>query len=82
MVGSMKTTIDLPDELLREAQELARREGTTLKALVESGLRGVIATQRTGDHDFVLADASVAGEGLTEEFRGAGWPQVREAIYG
>ncbi|MGH3432801.1 MAG: type II toxin-antitoxin system VapB family antitoxin [Thermocrispum sp.] len=78
----MKTTIDLPDELLRAAQELARREGTTLKALVESGLRGVIATQRGGGHEFVLADASVDGQGMTEDFRGAGWAQVRDAAYG
>jgi hypothetical protein len=35
----MKTTLDLPDDLLREAKTLAVRRKTTLKALVESALR-------------------------------------------
>ena len=35
----MKTTIDLPDDLLMEAKTLAIRRKTTLKALVEAALR-------------------------------------------
>ena len=35
----MKTTVELPDELLRAAQRTARREGTTVKSLLEEGLR-------------------------------------------
>jgi len=35
----MKTTIDIADPLLDEARKLAAREGTTLRALVERGLR-------------------------------------------
>lgn len=35
----MKTTLDLPDDLLMEAKTLAIRRKTTLKALVESALR-------------------------------------------
>lgn len=43
----MKTTIDLPDDLLIEAKTLAARRKTTLKAIVESALRREIrpATQ-------------------------------------
>jgi hypothetical protein len=81
MVGCVKTTVNLPDELLREAQELARREGTTLKDLIETGLRAVIAGRRTGEPRFELADASVDGHGPRPAFRGASWEQVREAIY-
>lgn len=80
MVDSMKTTVNLPDELLREVQELARRERTTLKDLIETGLRTVVA-QRTGESQFALADASVEGNGLQQEFRGARWDQIRDAIY-
>ena len=39
MVAHMKTTIDLPDQLLMEARALAIRRKTTLKAIVESALR-------------------------------------------
>lgn len=35
----MKTTLDLPDDLLIEAKTLAARRKTTLKAVVESALR-------------------------------------------
>ena len=46
MVSSMKTTIDLPDELAAEAKELARAEGTTLRELVVDGLRFEIERRR------------------------------------
>lgn len=35
----MKTTLDLPDDLLIEAKSLAVRRKTTLRAIVESALR-------------------------------------------
>lgn len=38
----MKTTLDLPDDLLIEAKMLAVRRKTTLRALVESALRNEI----------------------------------------
>ena len=80
MVSNMKTTVNLPDELLREAQELARREQTTLRELIETGLRAVVR-QRSSDSPFELADASVEGRGLQPAFRGASWQQIRDTIY-
>jgi hypothetical protein len=35
----MRTTVDLPDELLRRARLAAAREGTTLTALLADGLQ-------------------------------------------
>jgi hypothetical protein len=81
MVSNMKTTVDLPEQLLRDAQELARRDHTTLKALIEAGLRGVLAEKSRAER-FVLKDASVDGHGLQPEFQGASWDQLRDAIYG
>jgi Bacterial antitoxin of type II TA system, VapB len=76
----MKTTVNLPDELVREAQELARRERTTLRELIETGLRAVVKQGSAGTA-FVLHDASVDGHGLQPAFRGASWEQIRDAIY-
>ena len=76
----MKTTVNLPDELLREAQELARREGTTLRQLIETGLRSVLRT-RSVDPAFTLSDASVDGHGLQSEFQDATWEQIRDVVY-
>jgi hypothetical protein len=76
----VKTTVNLPDELLRAAQELARRDRTTLKELIETGLRTVLK-QRAGESTFVLQDASVEGNGVQPAFRGMRWEQIRDAIY-
>ena len=77
----MKTTVDLPDELLLEAQRIARDEGTTLKSVMEEGLRAVIARHRSS-RQFHLRDASVTGRGLQPEFADADWSRIRQASYG
>ena len=40
-IGPMKTTIDLPGELFREAKILAARRNTTFRELVIERLQGV-----------------------------------------
>ncbi len=42
MVIWVKTTIDIASGLLMEAKERARRDGTTLRALIERGLSTVL----------------------------------------
>jgi len=77
-----KTTIEIPAALLSEAKEVAAREGTTLRALIESGLRSVLDRRRHGrDARFRLRDASVTGHGLHAEFRDAGWDRIRDTAY-
>ena len=44
----MKTTLDLDDELLVLAKALAAREGRSLTALIEDGLRLRLRARRTG----------------------------------
>ena len=77
----MKTTIELSDAALDEARRVAAREGTTLRALIEEGLRRVLADRRGRQAGFRLRDVSVDGEGLSPEFAGESWPTVRDAIY-
>lgn len=43
----MKTTIEIADALLSEAREVARREDSTLRALVEEGLRATLGSRST-----------------------------------
>jgi hypothetical protein len=78
----MKTTLDLAEVLLAEAKKVAAREGTTLRVLVEEGLRMVLA-RRTGERGFKLRDARFNGKGrgLHPEFARRGWSALREAAY-
>ena len=43
MVSHMKTTLNIDDNVMRELREAAAREGTTISALVEAGLRNLLA---------------------------------------
>jgi hypothetical protein len=76
----MKTTLDISDPLLRDVRKIAARERTTLRALVEQGLRHVVATkkQRTA---FRLRQVTFRGRGLRPELRETGWERVRDLIY-
>jgi hypothetical protein len=61
----MKTTIDLSDALFHSAKALAQQSQVTLRALVEEGLRRVIADSKIQKKTpFKLADARVHGEAI------------------
>ncbi|MBO3748015.1 type II toxin-antitoxin system VapB family antitoxin [Streptosporangiaceae bacterium NEAU-GS5] len=77
----MKTTVEISDALLEEAKLVARREGTTLRSLIEEGLRAVLARRET-TVDYVLEDAAVGGRGLQFELQGASWEEIRAMAYG
>ena len=74
----MKTTIDVSDALFNSAKELAHRSQTTLRALVEDGLRRVLAdSQAVVKPAFKLQDARVHGKQmLIADPRG--WLQLEE----
>lgn len=59
---------------------MAEREGTTLRALVEEGLRGTLARRRMVRR-FRLRDGSVKGEGLQPGIDLSNWDQIRSLIY-
>lgn len=77
----MKTTIELPDDLLKEAKNVASAERTTLRALIEEGLRHVLVRRRTKTDRFVLREASVPGQGVRDGIDEGNWDQIRERIY-
>jgi hypothetical protein len=76
----MKTTLDISEPLLREARKIATREQTTLRELVEQGLRKIIA-ERKAAPPFRLRKASFKGDGLDPELRDADWHEIRDLIY-
>lgn len=64
MVTHMKTTIDIADSLIEAAKKAAASERTTLRALIEEGLRAVLNGRRARMRRFKLRDASFKGKGL------------------
>jgi hypothetical protein len=76
----MKTTIDLSDALVEAAKRHARARGTTLRAVVEEGLRVVLESDGAAT-SFKLRDASVNGRGIRPEVREGGWERIAELVY-
>lgn len=80
--NTMKTTLDIADPLFEEAKALASEQGTTLRALVEEGLRHVV-TRAQSRQRFHLRDARFKGKGrgLRPEYAAGGWERIRSAAY-
>ena len=82
MATHMKTTVEIADPILEEAKAIAAREGTTMRALVETGLRYVVAERQARYSVFKLRDAAFDGEGIQPDLRDASWDQIRDLAYG
>jgi hypothetical protein len=76
----MKTTVEIPNSLLDQAKRLAAQENTTVRALVEEGLRRILAERRRV-RSFKLRKVSFQGNGLQPGMAGASWQRIRDAIY-
>ena len=76
----MKTTIDIADALLKDAKRVAAKERTTLRSLIESGLRHELAARKRPSA-FRLRKATVKGKGLQNGAKGLSWDQLRELAY-
>jgi hypothetical protein len=74
----MKVTIEIPHSLVREARKVAARDRTTLGALVEQGLRQVVAERK---RPFRLRDASVKGDGLHPDVAHLSWQEILDLSY-
>lgn len=75
-----KTTVELPDSLLREAKRVALKEHTTVKALIEQGLRTIV-TARTRKQGFRLRKATFKGNGLVSGGSLHDWDAIRDLTY-
>lgn len=81
IVTHMKTTVDIADDLLLRAKREAEASHTTLRSLIEDGLREVLSRKAAAKRRPVKP-VTFRGKGLQREFRGKGWEAIRDAIYG
>jgi hypothetical protein len=78
----MKTTVDIADDLLARGKSAARRENTTLRALLEEGLNLALKRRqaRAGAPAPVLPTFGQGGP--TAEFENADWARLRDEVHG
>lgn len=77
----MKTTIDIHDELLRQARQHARATGRSLRAVIEEGIRLVLSAPKPQE-TYNLPDLSVGDPDAADPLAGVSWEELREMIYG
>ena len=76
----MKITIDIHDELLARAKQHARDTGQPLRAVVEDGLRQVLA-HAVSRRPYKLPDLRVGNPAADDPLEELSWSQLRETIY-
>jgi len=74
----MKTTIELPDDLLRQAKEYAARHGIPMREVIELGLQLALQAKMSSRRPFRLKTITTKGEGLISE---GDWGTIRSFIY-
>jgi hypothetical protein len=76
----MKTTVEISDELFKRSQQLAKRRGLTLRALLEEGLRLAIKSHQIAPpNEFHFP--TFGRDGISDEFRDADWSKIRDTLY-
>ena len=76
----MRTSVEISPSLLNRARRLAATRHTTLRALIEEGLRLVIESQQH-DETYALPDRSFGSGGLREGLTEASWEALRDLAY-
>lgn len=77
MVAHMKTTIEIADDLFARARALADNRNLTFRALVEDGLRRLLAEEEAGRPRRVkIKPVVVTGEGFVPEKQGLTWQEI------
>lgn len=74
----MKTTIELPEALVREVKAIAATDGTTLRSIVEEALRREIEQRRGRGEWRPRPELAYGSGGLAPEIAGASWAEIRD----
>jgi hypothetical protein len=77
----MKTTVEISEDLFARTREVAQREGTTLRMLIEEGLRAALARRDQKPASYRWPDLSVDGNGLAPGIEEGSWEPIRDRIY-
>jgi hypothetical protein len=80
MLSHMRTSVDIPDALLRRAKKLAQERGVSLRQLLLEGLRSVVERDgKTSTHR--MRDCSFGTGGLVEGLAWSDGERMNELIH-
>jgi hypothetical protein len=74
----MKTTVEIPDSLFRQAKAYAASHGMSLREVFETGLRAVLEGQPASGRRFRLKTITTKGQKLVCD---GDWDTIRSLIY-
>ncbi len=74
----MKTTVEIPDPLFRQAKTYAATHGMTLREVFETGVRAVVEGRTPPARKFKLKTITTKGQGLVCD---GDWETIRSLIY-
>jgi hypothetical protein len=74
----MKTTVEISDDLLRQAKEYAARMGIPMREVIEFGLQLALSSKKSSQRPFRLKTITTKGEGMVCE---ENWSAIRSFIY-
>ncbi len=77
----MSATIEIGDNLLHAAKQLAHRQNLTLQQVVASALQSFLDKEHNAGKAFRLRKHSFRGNGVQPGIREGDWATVREQIY-
>lgn len=76
----MKTTVEIHDVLLERARLRAKETGQPLRAIIEDGLRELLAKPKPTTK-YKMKDASYGNPGDPDPLRNYTWEELRDIIY-
>ncbi len=78
----VKTTLDIEDELLARAKQLAKESGKPLRAIVEDGLRATLAAEEQEQTvSYALSDCGFGDPNGEDPLELLSWQDLRDEIY-
>ena len=80
MVARMKTTIELPDELVAEVKRLAATDGVTMRDLMLDGLRSEIERRSSPRPRPDFAFPTFRGDGLVSDVEPSHWRELAHGL--
>ena len=74
----VKTTVELPDSLMRDAKAFAAKRGIPLREVFQQGLEAVLRNGSAPSKPYRMKTITTDGEGLQVQ---GGWDEIRSMIY-